>query len=113
MLDIMDYVLSPTTTTQKIAYVAVLVEDFLVEFSRIYDCPLVPKMHYLVHIPCLDDQVNSYHNVICTITSTTNALANTNVLISHLKVLAPSECFQVCHRLIMLVHIYHTGTSFL
>lgn len=51
MLDILDYVLSPTTTAKKIAFVAVLVEDFLAEFSKIYDRPLIPKMHYLVHVP--------------------------------------------------------------
>ena len=51
LLDIVDYVFAPATTSEKIAHVAVLVEDFLTEFSRLYDRPLIPKMHYLVHLP--------------------------------------------------------------
>ena len=50
-LDIMDYVFSPTTTTEKIAFLSVLVEDFLREFCELYNRPLIPKMHYMVHIP--------------------------------------------------------------
>lgn len=50
-LNIMDYTLSPTTTAEKMAYLSVLVEDFLTEFSELYDRPLTPKLHYMVHIP--------------------------------------------------------------
>ena len=49
-LDLMDYVFAPTTTPEKIAYVAVLVEDYLTEFSHLYERRLTPKMHYLVHL---------------------------------------------------------------
>ena len=51
LLDIVDYVFAPTTTAEKIARVAALVEDFLIEFSHLYERPLIPKMHYLVHLP--------------------------------------------------------------
>ena len=50
-LDIMDYVFAPSTTPEKISHIAVLVEDFLTEFSHLYNRPLIPKMHYLVHLP--------------------------------------------------------------
>ena len=50
LLDIVDYALAPRTTKEKAAYLAVLVEDFLSEFSRLYDRPLIPKMHYMVHL---------------------------------------------------------------
>ena len=49
-LDIMDYVFAPITTSKKMSYLAVLVEDFLTEFCELYDRPLTPKMHYLVHV---------------------------------------------------------------
>ena len=44
LLDIVDYVFAPTTTSEKIAHVAVLVEDFLTEFSHLNDGPLLPMM---------------------------------------------------------------------
>ena len=51
MLQIVDYIFAPTTTAKRIAHLEVLIEDFLTEFSQLYDRPLIPKMHYLVHIP--------------------------------------------------------------
>ena len=50
-LDILDYTLSPATIAEKTAFLSVLVEDFLTEFSKLYDHPLTPKLHYMVHIP--------------------------------------------------------------
>ena len=51
LLTIMDYVFAPTTTEAIIDYIAVQVEDFLVEFKRLYpDRPLTPKLHYAVHL---------------------------------------------------------------
>ena len=49
-LDIVDYVLAPTTTAKKMAFVSVLVEDFLKEFQELYDRSLIPMMHYLLHV---------------------------------------------------------------
>ena len=49
-LSIMDYTLSPSTSPEKMAYLSVLVEDFLTEVSKLYDRPLTPKMHYMVHV---------------------------------------------------------------
>ena len=49
-LDVVDYVLAPTSTAEKMAFVSVLVEDFLMEFQELYDRSLIPKMHYLLHV---------------------------------------------------------------
>ena len=39
LLDIMDYVFVPSTTPEKVSHIAVLVEDFLTEFSHLYNQP--------------------------------------------------------------------------
>ena len=39
LLDIMDYVFVPSTTPEKVSHIAVLVEDFLTEFSHLYNRP--------------------------------------------------------------------------
>ena len=51
LLDIAYYVFASVTTSEKSAHVAVLVEDFLTEFSHLYERPPIPKMHCLVHLP--------------------------------------------------------------
>ena len=50
LLDIVDYVLAPTTTAEKMAFVSVLVADFLMEFQDLHHRSLIPKMHYLIHV---------------------------------------------------------------
>ena len=52
-LNIMDYTLSPSTTPEKMAYLSVLVEEFLTDISQLYDRPLTPKMQYMVHVHSL------------------------------------------------------------
>ena len=52
LLTIMDYVFAPVTTADKADYVAMLVEDFLVDFRDLYpERRLIPKMHYMIHLP--------------------------------------------------------------
>ena len=51
LLDIVDRVFAPIITPSIASYIAMLVEDFLTEFTRLYDRPITPKMHYLLHIP--------------------------------------------------------------
>ncbi len=52
LLTIMDYVFAPVTTADKADYVAMLVEDFLVDFRELYpERRLIPKMHYMIHLP--------------------------------------------------------------
>lgn len=51
-LHIMDEVFAPITSDERADYLAILIEDFLVEFKALYpERPLTPKMHYLIHIP--------------------------------------------------------------
>ena len=52
ILRIMEFTFVPIITIDKTCYLEVLIEVFLSEFQRLYpERPLVPKMHYLVHIP--------------------------------------------------------------
>lgn len=52
LLQIMEFVFAPAINQGQIGYLEMLIEDFLYEFSRLYpDRPLLPKMHYLIHIP--------------------------------------------------------------
>ena len=51
LLSILEYTFSPLTTKEKLAYLAVMIEDFLTEFRGLYQRKLIPKMHYMVHIP--------------------------------------------------------------
>jgi len=49
---IMDYVFTPTTTADNVAYVRGLVADYLVTFFQLYpECPMIPKQHYLIYVP--------------------------------------------------------------
>ena len=51
LLKIEDIVFAPRTTTQLAAYLAVLTEEYLLEFSELYERRLIPKQHYMVHYP--------------------------------------------------------------
>ena len=52
LLDIADEVFAPVTTADRADYLAMLVEDFLEEFTDLYPhMPLTPKMHHMVHFP--------------------------------------------------------------
>lgn len=52
LLIIMEYAFAPVVTMDKTYYMEVLIEEFLCEFTRLYpERRLVPKMHYLVHVP--------------------------------------------------------------
>ena len=51
-LKIMEYIFAPITTTDKLEFLQMLIQDFLTEFTHLYpERPLTPKMHYLVHMP--------------------------------------------------------------
>ena len=51
-LSILDYVFAPTTNSDIIAYVRVLIGQHLTRFRELYpDCSILPKQHYMVHIP--------------------------------------------------------------
>lgn len=47
LLTIMDYVFAPVVTNDIASYLEVLIEDFLIEFRRLYsERHLTPKIHY-------------------------------------------------------------------
>lgn len=50
-LRIMEYTFAPVLTPDKLDYLQTLIQDFLIEFVRLYpDRPLTPKLHYLLHV---------------------------------------------------------------
>ena len=51
LLSILEYTFAPITTKGKSAYLVMMIEDFLTEFRGLYQRRLIPKMHYMVHIP--------------------------------------------------------------
>lgn len=51
LLDIVNELFAPVTTTDRADYVSLLVEVFLGGFKELYPTrPLTPKMHYMVHL---------------------------------------------------------------
>lgn len=57
LLDIVDEIFAPVTTPDRVDYIAMLVEDFLDGFKKLYPSrPLTPKMHYMVHMSVVMDR---------------------------------------------------------
>ena len=49
---IMDYVFAPITDEEIIEHIRELIEDHYTKFCELYpDCSIIPKQHYMVHIP--------------------------------------------------------------
>lgn len=51
LLQIEEIVFAPKTTVQLAAYLDVLVGDYLEGFTELYERPIIPKQHYMVHYP--------------------------------------------------------------
>ena len=51
LLKIQEIVFAPSCTTELAAYLGVLVEDYLKQFSQNYERRIIPKQHYMVHYP--------------------------------------------------------------
>ena len=51
LLQIEEIVFAPKTTVQLAAYLDVLVGEYLEDFRRLYERPLLPKQHFMVHYP--------------------------------------------------------------
>ena len=63
----MEYIFAPVLTFDKLDYLQVLIQDFLIEFKRLYpERPLTPKAHYLLHFPYW---AKRYENMCIAITS--------------------------------------------
>lgn len=51
-LRIMEHVFAPKVSIGQISYIEMLIEVFFDDFKLLYpNRPLVPKMHYLIHVP--------------------------------------------------------------
>ena len=54
MMEIVDILFSPSTTEDHAGYVAVLINDHHKDFCRLYpDHNIIPKLHFMVHMPRL------------------------------------------------------------
>ena len=53
LLEIMDIVFAPNIDSHTPGYLEVLIEENLEDFVRLYSETVLPKMHYLIHIPRL------------------------------------------------------------
>lgn len=52
LLKIMEFCFAPVVTVDQTTYLEVLIEEFLTDFVKCYpERSLIPKMHYLVHVP--------------------------------------------------------------
>ena len=52
LLKIIEYCFAPVITVDKTTYLELLIEEFLTDFVKHYpERSLIPKMHYLVHVP--------------------------------------------------------------
>ena len=52
LLDMMELMFAPLVRHDTPAYLQVLVEENLMEFTKLYpNHPIIPKMHYLIHAP--------------------------------------------------------------
>jgi hypothetical protein len=51
LLQIEEIVFASKTTAQLAAYLDVLVGEYLEEFTKLYERPIIPKQHYMVHYP--------------------------------------------------------------
>ena len=54
MLQITDYLLAPELLPEEVAHLKVLIEEHHTTFATLYpDLSIIPKMHYMVHMPRL------------------------------------------------------------
>ena len=51
LLKIEEILFAPTTSPELAAYLAVLIEEYLENFSKLYTRSIIPKQHYMVHYP--------------------------------------------------------------
>ena len=52
MLTIVDYVFAPVISNDDIPYLKDLIQEHHEMFREVYPlCPVIPKMHYMIHLP--------------------------------------------------------------
>lgn len=53
LLEIVDLIFAPTVNPETPGYLEVLIEENLEQFVILYREPVLPKMHFLIHVPRL------------------------------------------------------------
>lgn len=54
MMEIVDLLFSPVSNSDDVAYLATLIEEHHIEFVKLYpNSSVIPKMHFMVHMPRL------------------------------------------------------------
>ena len=54
LMDIVDILFSPKTSDDYAAYLSTLIYEHHHDFRRLYpDCTIIPKMHFMIHMPRL------------------------------------------------------------
>lgn len=57
LLQMLELIFSPIVRPDTPAYLQVKIEDHLLKFKELYpDASIIPKIHFLVHVPCYLDQ---------------------------------------------------------
>lgn len=52
LLEIIRIVFAPTVSHNQVAYLQVLIQNHHEMFKELFpDCPIIPKMHYMIHMP--------------------------------------------------------------
>ena len=51
LLDIVDLIFSPVICPGIPNHLEILTKENLEEFRQLYSSPVIPKMHYLIHVP--------------------------------------------------------------
>ena len=64
LLEIVDIIFAPIIDSDAPGYLEVLIEENLLDFVELYREAVLPKMHYLIHIPRLLARY-SYMYILC------------------------------------------------
>ena len=64
LMEIVDHLFCPQVTEDQAAYVAALISDHHQDFCELYpDHSIIPKMHFMVHMPRLMIQCRFVHQL--------------------------------------------------
>ena len=52
LMTIVDYIFAPVISKESLPYVQQIIQEHHEKFKEVYpSCNLIPKMHYMIHIP--------------------------------------------------------------
>ena len=52
LVTLIDYIFAPLTSDEISSYVAMLLKEHHERFTELYlNSPIIPKMHYMIHLP--------------------------------------------------------------